>query len=655
VVDGLAIFEGDIVLGKIGELQSKYSGLPRPENPGYRSSDSIINQVEQPCIVRAGEEYRWEDGVIPYRIDINPHTDANRRRVVDRIHRAITELQLNTNLRLVPVDTLISPPSLSKNVFGHRDDSQISNCVAFRYQSNTCASEVGRQKDKAEQGIWLCEGCPVWSIVHEILHTAGMWHEQSRSDRDDFVEILKNNIITGKGHNFSSHADDGVDIGDYDFDSVMHYGATDFGKTDPHTGQKMATIRAKVPLPAGVTMGQRTHLSKTDIAGVNGLYPRSLQLSGGENWGTDAHATSIAFGDVDGDGRDEIGITRKTPVNARYYVFDDVGGSYKLLLSGGLHWGRDAYATSIAFGDVDGDGYDEVGITRHKTNKSDSYYVLDDDRRGYRTLYSGGGHWGSDNYANSIAFGDVDGDGYDEIGITRHKEGTKAKSYYILDPRSGYRVLHSGDAGWGEDNHANSIAFGDVDGDGRDEIGITRYKKDSRANSYYVLDDARNGYKTLHSGGAGWGEDNYATSIAFGDVDGDGRDEVGITRMTNMNERFWVLEDHNEGFRQLLSGGAGWGSSAYATWIAFGDVDGDGRDEVGVTRKTNVNSRYWILEDSSKSFTIVDSGGFHWGSSNFATAIAFGNTNNDRRAEFGVTRRAGGNQRYSVYSVDTGS
>ena len=105
------------------------------------------------------------------------------------------------------------------------------------------------------------------------------------------------------------------------------------------------------------------------------------------------------------------------------------------------------------------------------------------------------------------------------------------------------------------------------------------------------------------------GDSNYVTSIAFGDVDGDGKDEVGLTRKAGSNARYWVLDDAAHNFAQLHSGGHSWGDSNYATSIAFGDVDNDGKDEVALGRKAGGNPRYWIFDDAVQGFNTLHTGG----------------------------------------------
>ena len=234
-IDGLAIFEGDIVLGTAEEV-STLSDRLRAESatPGVASA-----------VLITGPQFRWPDCRVPFTIDPALPNQA-------RVTGAIAHWEANTRFRFVARTT---EPDF----------------VTFRPGSG-CSSSVGRRG--GQQFVNLAAGCTMGSTIHEIGHVVGLWHEQSREDRDLFISINWAKIQPGTEHNFNQHITDGDDVGAYDFGSIMHYPRNAFSIDGTDTITPIAAV------PAGVTIGQRTGLSPGDIAAANSMCPRKVLKEG---------------------------------------------------------------------------------------------------------------------------------------------------------------------------------------------------------------------------------------------------------------------------------------------------------------------------------------------------------------------------------------
>jgi astacin len=238
--DGLAIWEGDIVVG-------------RPDQVAGSAAELALAAVDriQGVVVNDNGSNRWPGGVIPYTID-----DASQN-IVDA---AIDRIEDQT-----PGVTLIQRTSEA-------------NYVTFRDASG-CSSEIGMIGGQQFINLLVSTGpgssfCSTGNAAHEILHALGIYHEHTRCDRDDFVTIDYAEIESGKEGNFykagsgsqTGACSGATDIGAYDYGSMMHYDAFAFAKTTTKP-----TITATQPLN-GAVMGQRAAVGPTDAETIDDLY-----------------------------------------------------------------------------------------------------------------------------------------------------------------------------------------------------------------------------------------------------------------------------------------------------------------------------------------------------------------------------------------------
>eukprot|EP01063_Lacrimia_lanifica_P028676 TRINITY_DN4230_c1_g1_i1.p1 TRINITY_DN4230_c1_g1~~TRINITY_DN4230_c1_g1_i1.p1 ORF type:complete len:978 (+),score=273.09 TRINITY_DN4230_c1_g1_i1:51-2984(+) len=134
----------------------------------------------------------------------------------------------------------------------------------IRFEPGTgCSSPLGRSWNGVNR-VKLSGGCNRGTTVHEILHSLGIAHEQTRNDRDEYVTVNYGNIENGKAYNFNKGGSSARAIGEYDYGSIMHYAADAF--------QNGLFFLPKTTIQSPRSIGQRNGLSRGDIAMVQFMY-----------------------------------------------------------------------------------------------------------------------------------------------------------------------------------------------------------------------------------------------------------------------------------------------------------------------------------------------------------------------------------------------
>ena len=229
----MAIMDGDILLGPPQELMGRF-GAP---------SGGFNNQMS--AVAVKDRSYLWPSGEIPYEVDSSVSNET-----AGYIQWAAQEAA-TAGLKLRPKQ------------FGDSD------YLVFRDVGQHCSSYIGRTGGAQTVHV---SGCGRGSVLHEVLHAAGFYHEQSRGDRDQFVTIMWDDIQDSERSNFEMRGASAQDIGAYDYASIMHYGPTAFSKSG------RPTIVPKAPQ---APIGQRDGLSQLDRAAIGQLYGANAGPAGG--------------------------------------------------------------------------------------------------------------------------------------------------------------------------------------------------------------------------------------------------------------------------------------------------------------------------------------------------------------------------------------
>lgn len=149
---------------------------------------------------------RWPNNKVYYLLDNIPNNY-----IVD-FYSAITELEGHSYITFLPA-----------NYYGSLNYIRIKfvDNDIFSAYSTYLGMKGFEQKIEITKAAW-----DKGTIMHELCHAIGLYHEQCRADRDQYVTIDFSKMSTDDRNQYKTYierGENGADFGEFDFNSIMLY------------------------------------------------------------------------------------------------------------------------------------------------------------------------------------------------------------------------------------------------------------------------------------------------------------------------------------------------------------------------------------------------------------------------------------------------
>jgi hypothetical protein len=336
-----------------------------------------------------------------------------------------------------------------------------------------------------------------------------------------------------------------------------------------------------------------------------------LTFAAATNFGTAAQPVAVAVGDFNGDDKQDL-VTANFAANVSILLGNGAGS-----FGAATNFGVGGAPTSVAVGDFNGDGKQDLVTANGNTNSVS--ILLGDGAGGFGAATNIG--IGVGNYPDSVAVGDFNGDGRQDLAVALYSAG----ALILLGDGTG---SFSPPTYFGVGSGLVSIAVGDFNGDGKQDLVTV---SETGEGLFILLGDGTGNFGAPSSFLVG----AFLRSLAVGDFNGDGKQDIAAADPGTLN--VWILKGDGAGSFSATPFGGGSGPDG----LVVGDFNGDGKQDVAVGDFQPTVSI--LFGDGAGNLGTATTFGVGATSGGQARSVVVGDFNSDGKQDLAVTNDTGNN------------
>jgi len=412
-------------------------------------------------------------------------------------------------------------------------------------------------------------------------------------------------------------------------DGLVGYSTAPFVVTFPGGGTIAAcSFDPKVDFTTGAfplvgSMGDLDGDGKVDLAVRNGAGnsvsllrntssgPGNISYAAKVDLAVGGSTSSLTIGDLDGDGKLDVA-TANGPSNTLSVLLNNSTAG-TLSYAPKVDFTTGTNATSLASGDLDGDGRTDLAAVNYSSNTV--------------SIFLNTGTAGSIGFApkvdfttgtnpRSVSIGDLDGDGKDDLVVANYASNSIS---IFLNTGTAGSVGYAPKVDFTTGSGPFSISVGDLDGDGKPDLAVSN--------------DASATVSVFRNTASGVGNINFAPKVdlasgtnprffSIGDLDGDGKVDLAVANLTGLISVF-----QNTSTIGSISYAAKVDFASSSPSVSIGDLDGDGKADLAAVNFSS--SSISVLRNTIASLSTVTITSFAPATAAVGTSVNIVGTNFD--------------------------